>query len=270
MKTFIKIFLYVCLIVLALFIFNYKSDNSVELIKKRGILFVGTTGDYRPISYYNKATNTYEGFDIDLSQDLAKSLNVKAIFIPTSWQTLMQDTIDRKFDVALSGITITDERKQKALMSKGYLNNGKTVLCRIEDADKYTSLEAINKHDVRVMENNGGLNEQFAKENLTNAQIIIHDKNEEIPELIAQGKADVMITDIIETLYYSNKNSKLAAPIVKSPFTSSQKGILIPKENKTLLKFANKFLEEESKSDRLDKLKNKYKLTNEPVKNSKI
>ncbi len=260
MRIFIKIFLFVCLIILSLFIINYEPDNSIKIIKDRGVLLIGTTGDYRPMSYYNKDKNTYEGFDIDLAQDLAKALNVKAVFVRTSWQNLMQDTINRNFDAAISGITITEERKQKALMSNGYLNNGKTILCRIEDADKYTSIEAINKPDVRIMENPGGLNEQFARKYLTNAKIIIHNVNEEIPLLIAQRKADVMITDVIEALYYSNKNYKLAAPIAKLPFTYSQKGILMHKGNKTLAKFVNNFLEQENKNGRLDELKNTYKL----------
>ena len=57
-------------------------------------------------------------------------------------------------------------------MSEGYLKNGKTVLCRAEDADKYISLEAINHPEVRVMENPGGLNEKFARENLPDATLI--------------------------------------------------------------------------------------------------
>ena len=69
----------------------------------------------------------------------------------------MDDTLAGKFDLAICGITITDARKEKALMSEGYLGNGKTVLCRAEDADKYISLEVINHPEVRVMENPGGL-----------------------------------------------------------------------------------------------------------------
>ena len=48
------------------------------------------------------------------------------------------------------------------------------------------------------MVNPGGLNEKFALANLTHAQIIVHQKNEEIPSLVAEGEADVMITEITE------------------------------------------------------------------------
>ena len=105
------------------------------------------------IPYLDPETNTYVGFDAELAQDLAASLGVEIEYVETSRPTLMEDTLAGKFDLAICGITITDARKEQALMSEGYLENGKTVLCRAEDGDKYTSLEAINHPEVRVMEN---------------------------------------------------------------------------------------------------------------------
>ena len=80
------------------------------------------------MSFRESATGKYWGFDAALAEDLAHSLGVKLEYVHTTWPTLMQDTLDRKFDLALCGITITKERKQRALMSEGYLGNGKTVL----------------------------------------------------------------------------------------------------------------------------------------------
>ena len=57
------------------------------------------------------------------------------------------------------------------------------------------------------MENPGGLNEKFARENLPDATLIIHDVNQEIPGLIASGEADVMITEIMEAGYYVGQDT---------------------------------------------------------------
>ena len=98
-------------------------------------------------------------------------------------------------------------------MSDGYLKNGKTILCRKEDANKYKNLYDLNKPSIHIMENPGGENEKFVRKNLPNATLTIHSRNEEIPDLIAAGKADVMITEIVEAKFYSSKNNKLAAPL---------------------------------------------------------
>lgn len=235
-----------------------KKNNSVYIIKHRGTILVGTTGDYQPMSYFDKEKNVYVGFDIALAEDLAKSLNVKIKYVNTSWSNLMHDTVNNKFDVAISGITITEERKILALMSNGYLQNGKTILCRKEDAHKYISLDTINNPNVRLIENPGGLNEKFARKYLPKAKLIIHNVNEEIPELITRKKADVMITEVIEALYYANKNPKLAVPLANYPFTHGKIGILVPKKNKSLLKYINNFIDAEQKSGRLDELKKIY------------
>ena len=233
-------------------------SRTPEAIRERGVLLVGTAGDYKPMSFLDPETGIYWGFDTELAEDLAAALGVGIEYVPTSWPTLMDDTLAGRFDLAICGITITDARKEQALMSEGYLENGKTVLCRAEDADKYTSLEAINRPEVRVMENPGGLNEKFARENLPDASLIIHDINQEIPGLVASGEADVMITEIMEAGYYVGQDSRLAAPLIYEPFTNGQLGILMPKGSEDLLEYVNGFLEEEKTNGRLDELAEKY------------
>ena len=229
-------------------------QTKLDEIRERGVLKVGTAGDYQPMSYFDPETGSYVGFDAELAEDLADTLGVGIEYVETSWPTLMEDTLAGKFDLAICGITVTDARKEQALMSDGYLENGKTVLCRAEDADKYTSLEAINRPEVRVMENPGGLNEKFARENLPDATLIIHDVNQEIPGLVASGEADVMITETMEAGYYVGQDARLAAPLIYEPFTRGELGALMPKGSEDLLEYVNEFLADEKESGRLDEL----------------
>ena len=235
-----------------------ETSSKVEEIKQKGVIRIGSTGDYRPMSYLNAETGDYEGFDAELANDLSEKLGVKIEYVPTTWPTLMDDTLDSKFDLAVCGITITDARKEQALMSNGYLGNGKTILIRAEDVDKYKTLEDINRPEVRVMENPGGLNEKFAKENLPNAQLIIHEENAEIPSLIAEGEADVMITEIMEAGLYVGQDNRLAAPLIYEPFTNGQLGFLMPKGSEDLLEYVNVFLDEEKESGRINELSDQY------------
>ena len=237
---------------------NASGTDRLSEIKNRGVLLVGARGDYRPMSYWEPDTGEYWGFDADLAEDLADSLGVDLQFVPTSWPTLMDDTLAGKFDLAACGITITDARKEQALMSEGYLVNGKTIICRSEDAAKYTDLESINKPEVRVMVNPGGLNEKFARENLPDVTLIVHDVNQDIPGLIAEGAADIMITEIMEAGYYVGQDERLAAPLINEPFTHGELGVLMPKGSEDLLEYVNAFLEEEKRSGRLDDLADEY------------
>lgn len=164
------------------------------------------------------------------------------------------------FDLAIGGITITDARKEKMLMSEGYLANGKTILCRATEADRYKSLADINKPGVRVMVNPGGLNEKFANEHLTQATIIVHQKNEEIPARIAEGEAEVMITEITEAPYYVQTDSRLAAPLLKEPFTHGEIGVLMRKGQEHLLLIVNNVIRRMKQGGTLRRLHEKYGL----------
>lgn len=242
---------------------NEKNSNEPTITKivARDTLLVGTTGDYRPLSFC-EPDGTYWGFDLEIAKEIAKSLGVQMKFVKTSWPTLSADVLTepQTFDLAIGGITITDSRKATMLMSDGYLVNGKTILCRAADANLYQSLADLDKAEVRVMVNPGGLNEKFANENLTHATIIVHQKNEEIPSLIAEGQADVMITEITEAPYYVQTNTRLAAPLLNKPFTHGEIGILMKKGQEDLLQRANNIIRQMKKDGSLRKLHEKYGL----------
>ena len=129
-----------------------EKQPTIERIQERGKLLVGTTGDYRPLSY-READGNYWGFGIEIAEKIAERIGVGIEFVQTSWPTLTADvqTEPQTFDLAIGGITITDTRKETMMMSDGYLYNGKTILCRADDADRYQSQADIDKPEVRVM-----------------------------------------------------------------------------------------------------------------------
>ena len=236
-------------------------NGKVAEILDRGIILFGTTGDYRPLSF-REPDGTYWGFGIDVANEIARRLGVDIEFKKTSWPTLTADVLTEPqiFDLAIGGITITDTRRETMLMSDGYLANGKTILCRASEADRYKSLADIDKPEVTVMVNPGGLNEKFANENLTHANIVVYQKNEEIPTLVAEGEADVMITEITEAPYYVQTDTRLAAPLLNAPFTHGEIGVLMQKGQDDLLLMVNNVICQMKSDGSLRKLHEKYGL----------
>ncbi|MBO4464275.1 MAG: transporter substrate-binding domain-containing protein [Prevotella sp.] len=250
-----------CMVALASCKTNNGEQPTVERITERGTLLVGTTGDYRPLSY-KESDGEYWGFGIDMAGKIAERLDVGIEFVQTSWPTLSADVqaTPQTFDLAIGGITITAARKETMLMSDGYLANGKTILCRAADADTYQSLEDIDKPEVRVMVNPGGLNEKFANENLPHSTIIVWPRNEEIPTKVAEGDADVMITEITEAPWYVQNDPRLAAPLLATPFTHGEIGVLMRKGQDDLLDLVNALITQMKTDGTLRELHEKYGL----------
>jgi cyclohexadienyl dehydratase len=193
-------------------------------------LRVCTTGDYEPLSYRDRATGQYAGIDIDMANDLAAHLGRTVTFVATTWSSLMTDIVTPgKCDVAVGGISKTPAREQLADFTRPYLANGKTPLASAANADRFQSIDQINQHGVRMIENAGGTNEQFARQNFPNATLTISQDNTTVFDQLLEGKADVMITDAIEAIYQAKQHPGLVAVHPDKPFTTDHKAYMLPK-----------------------------------------
>lgn len=202
----------------------------LDKIMESKVLRVGTPGDYRPFSI--KTETGYAGHDIDVIELMAKEMGVKVEYVPTTWPNLMKDIQAGKFDVAVGGITRNVARIRSVEMLPGYAPFGKVALVRSADKAKFMAPEDLNKPNVRVIKNPGGTNEAFVLEQLKASQVNTHDKNAEIPGLIAEGKGDVMITETYEALHYSKADPRLYAAFIDAPLTpKNYLGFMIPTED---------------------------------------
>jgi len=201
----------------------------LDEISQRGYIKVGTTGDFKPFSYVN-SDKVRQGVDIELAKNLAKSLDVNIKFIDTSWPTLMSDLMTNKFDIAMSGITIKLSRQKYALFSDATMSSGKAAIARIEDVERFTTIEKINTPGTRVIVNPGGTNESFAKEHFPKATIIVNEDNLTVFDKIVAKDADVMVTDAIETLIQEQIHPELKAVNSDQPFNWFEFGYMMNRD----------------------------------------
>ena len=215
------------LIVLAAFaVFAAAAAEASQLddILARGVLRVGTTGDYPPFTILDKASGGYSGFDIDLALSLGAALGVKVVFAPTRWPDLARDFEAGDFDLAMGGVSVTLDRAKKGFFSNPYLREGKTPIARCADREKYQTLAQIDRPDVTVIANPGGTNERFDRANLHAARILLYADNLTIFDQIAKGEADLMITDASETRFQQKQHpGVLCAVHPDKPFDFAEK-----------------------------------------------
>lgn len=227
-----KILTLVCTAVLASLSFSHsvQAGPRLDKIMEAKVIRVGTPGDYRPFAI--RTDTGFSGHDIDVMESLAKEMGVKVEYVQTSWPNLLKDIQAGKFDVAVGGITRNVARMRTIDMLPGYAPFGKVALVRSADKAKFMTQDDLNKPTVRVIKNPGGTNEIFVLENLKAAQVSTHEKNAEIPALIAEGKGDVMITETYEALVYSKADPRLYAAFVDTPLTpKSYLGFMLPTDD---------------------------------------
>ena len=75
-----------------------QAQGTLQDILSSGVLKVGTTGDWNPMTMKDPATNSYTGYDIDVMTALAKDLDVEIEFVPTDWKTLVSGVVSGKYN----------------------------------------------------------------------------------------------------------------------------------------------------------------------------
>jgi len=146
--------------------------------ESRPSLRVGTSGDYAPFS------KAGEGFDVDAARLVADALGQDLVLVPFRWPELQERITRGDFDVAMSGVTWRPERAVFGRMSLAVAIGGPCWL------------GAASPKSVAV--NRGGVLERFARAHFPNARIETVDANLSLPERLATGSVEAIVTDSFE------------------------------------------------------------------------
>ena len=92
----------------------------LSTVKARGVMRVSSDPNYKPQSFLNETTKELDGFDIDVSKEVAKRLGVKVEFVTPDWDTIVAANWGGRWDVSIGSMTITPERKKVLFFSTPY------------------------------------------------------------------------------------------------------------------------------------------------------
>jgi polar amino acid transport system substrate-binding protein len=101
--------------------------QTLDKIKQRGVLVVGTKADYKPFGFRDPS-GSIVGFDPDLAQDVADRLGVKLQLEPVVSANRMQFLQQGKIDLMLATMNVTDERRKTVgIIEPSYYASGVNV-----------------------------------------------------------------------------------------------------------------------------------------------
>lgn len=219
-------FSYQLVILLSSAFVNMTAANASET------LLVGTTGDYPPLTY--KVGSNYTGSDIKVIQDFAKSQNMNIKYVATSWPMLSNDLSNKKFMVAVGGISASPERSASFNISNAVSETHKVPMIKCSDINRFSNFAAIDNEKVTVVENRGGTNQDFAIKNINHASILLVSSNFDALGIVS-GRQNtsthpyVMFTDNVEVDYRHRINPLLCQAKIPEKFSSSDKVFLFAK-----------------------------------------
>jgi polar amino acid transport system substrate-binding protein len=99
--------------------------GALDEIVKRGTLRVGTNPGYMPFELTNQRGEIV-GFDIDMANSMAKSMGVELELVPIAWDGIIAGLLTDKFDIIISGMTLTQERNLRINFAQPYIVIGQS------------------------------------------------------------------------------------------------------------------------------------------------
>ena len=91
----------------------------LDIIKARGVMRVSSDPNYKPQSFINDK-GELDGFDIEVSKEIANRLGVKVEFITPSWDIIVAANWGGRWDVSIGSMTITPDRAKVLYFSSPY------------------------------------------------------------------------------------------------------------------------------------------------------
>ncbi|MDF2633990.1 MAG: fliY 3 [Pelosinus sp.] len=215
-----------------------KKQTLLETIHHRGTIKVGTEATYPPFTFKNEK-GELEGFDIDIINEVAKRLHVKAEFVPTEWKAMFVGLDSERFDVIANQVSINEKRLEKYDFSTPYTVSGAQVIIH-KDTTDIKGVEDFKGRKVGVTQ--GSNWEDIAKKTGSNIQ---HYKgaNEIFADLAAK-RIEASVNDRLYIAEYLLKNPNPNLKVGEKTFDTAKMGLAFRKGSPELIEAVDKALKE--------------------------
>lgn len=226
-------------------------------IKERGKLIVGTASGYPPYEFVDITSpdQSVIGIDMELAQTIADELGVNLEIQDMSFTSLISSIPSHKIDMAIAGISITDERKETMDFSEPHLDSPQKILILSENADKYNTLESFQGATLAAEKST--TQETLAQKLFPDNPLV---SLERVPDCLMEmlnGKvAGVVVEGIVGEQYViAYDNIQFSDADLDSAKTSA---VAVDKGNEDLLEIVNKVIAEQQEQGNFDKWVEEY------------
>nr|NIS54148.1 amino acid ABC transporter substrate-binding protein [Phycisphaerae bacterium] len=203
----------------------------LKSIIKRGKLRVGYNPENLPFSFVND-NGDLVGFDVELMHVLARELKVELEFIEWTYETVIKDLNQGKFDIAIGGLIVNPERLTMVNFSNPYMSMTTAVVVKDHRRNKFKSWRAIDKEPNTRIGVVGKSRAKDVKRYLPNTDLVLletysdffTDNPKEVDALVISAEAGSAWTilypaySVVVPEPHLKANAALAAPLVTSDF----------------------------------------------------
>jgi len=199
----------------------------LDRVVEQGVLRVAMSGDQQPFNFVYGKSKSVIGFDVDLAEALAGSMQVKLEVIRMPFGELIDAVVQGRADMVISGMTITPERTRKVSFVGPYMLSGKSLLATAKLMSKTKDIAGLNSPDVKLVALKGSTSESLVQQKLPKVSLAVVAKYDEGVQMLLAGKVNGMVADmpILALTRQQHRDSDLH--LVTPPLSTEPLGVAI-------------------------------------------
>ncbi|HKJ05731.1 MAG TPA: transporter substrate-binding domain-containing protein [Geopsychrobacteraceae bacterium] len=254
-----------CLLALMVTLPGFVAADTLDDIQARGVLRVGMEPGYMPFEMTNQKGDII-GFDVDMAKRIAKAMGVKLELVSTAWDGIIPGLITKKYDMIMSGMTLTQERNMVVSFATPYIVVGQSILIKKEHAGDVKSYKDLNDKKYKVASKLGTTGEQATNRMIPNATYISFETEQEGIMDLVNGKIDAFVYDLPYMAIANAQKNEGKLVFLDEPFTYEPLAWAIRHGNGDLLNWLNNFMNQVKSDGTYDKIYSKWFLSDEWLK----
>jgi len=234
-------------------------QSTLEKIIASGELRHGFEAGYMPFEMTDK-NGEFIGFDIDMGKKMAEALGVKWVPVNTAWDGIIPSLMTNKFDIIMSGMTVTQERNIKINFVEPYIVIGQAIIVKKELEGKITSYKDLNSPEYTVISKLGTTGESAVKSMIPKANYKAFETESEGAMEVLAGNADAFVYDLpyMELFMTQRGNSSGSVFLLNKPFTYEPLAWAINKGDPDFLNWLTNFMKQVKNDGTYDAIYDKW------------
>jgi polar amino acid transport system substrate-binding protein len=235
-------------------------NSTLNKIVQKGELRVGLEPGYMPFEMKDKKGEVI-GYDVDMAKKMAKELGVKLTLVPTAWDGIIAGLITDKYDIIISGMTVTQQRNLEVNFANPYLVVGQTVLMNKSLEGKIKTAQELDKPEYTIVTKLGTSAEIAIKKFYKNAKIVTFETEADAVSEVLNNNADAFVYDQPYNLLFMADKGKDKLVHLDKALTYEPLAWAIRKGDPDFLNWLNNFLrqcQEDKVVDFSNELYNKW------------
>lgn len=199
----------------------------------------------------------FEGIDVEIATAIAKKLNLELVVDDMDFSSVITSVQSGKADIAMAGLTVTDERKQNVNFTDSYANGVQVVI--VKQGSDIKTIDDLNGKMIGTQEGTTGYmycSADPAEGGYGEDHVIAYTNGATAIQALLGGKVDCVVIDSQPAQEYVKANPTLT--ILSTDFTNEDYAIGVSKDNAALLTAVNSALNELIKDGTVKTIIEKY------------